>query len=106
MAINPANEIVGSTLPEQLKVVESNLKTGLRTVGAGIKDITEMSTYIARLNQERDTPSYASFREKFGSPPGVLLGVSELAGKELLVETDMKVAVSKSYVRKLVCGSG
>ena len=105
VAFSLDGEIVGSTLADQLVVVEQNLRLALGALDAGVEDIVRMNTFIKNFQQDPDLATLEPFLLRMGSPVNAVLGVTSLALDALLVEVQITVAVKQETVERIRCGS-
>jgi 2-iminobutanoate/2-iminopropanoate deaminase len=96
-------KIVGSTLAEQLVLVEKNLRLALEALEAGAEDILRLNTFVTNFQQDPDLATLEPFLFRMGSPVNAVLGVRSLAIDGLLVEVQMTVAVKPATVERLRC---
>ncbi len=102
VSFNLTGSIIGSTLAEQLPVVEKNLRLAMEAVGAGNDDILRLSMYVKDY-QQADLPVISQSVVRLGRPVATLISTPALALDPLLVEVEITVAVSHKVVRKLKC---
>lgn len=105
VAFNLEGDVVGKNLKRQLKVVEGNLRHVLKAVQANQSDIMRLTSFIVNFKSADDLPVYSAFSKRLGSPAGTVVGVEKLALGSILVEVEITVAVSASFIRSLKCRS-
>jgi enamine deaminase RidA (YjgF/YER057c/UK114 family) len=103
VAFSLAGAIVGSTLAEQLVLVEENLRFALGALDADVEDILRMNTFVTNFRQDPDLATLEPFLFRMGSPVNAVLGVPSLAIDGLLVEVQITVAVTPATVEKIRC---
>jgi enamine deaminase RidA (YjgF/YER057c/UK114 family) len=90
VASDPAGEIVGATLAEQVDMALGNVAVVLTAAGAGPEHVVSLVIYTTAVAEYRATlPEIgAAYRRHFGRyyPAMAMLGVTELVDPRALVE--------------------
>ena len=89
----------GSTavgLEAQSKQVHENLANCLKSVGATVKDVAKLNTYVVDYSPEKRGAISAGRRPVFGDsfPASTLIGVQALAQPALLIEVEAIVVLN------------
>lgn len=72
---------------EQTKVVLQNIDTNLKKVGASIKDVVDVSSFLVSMNDFADyNRAYAEFFDKETGPTRTTVAVHQLPHPDLVVE--------------------
>jgi len=72
---------------EQTKVVLQNIDRNLQTVGASLKDVVEVSTFLVNMNDFAGyNQAYAEFFDKETGPARTTVAVHQLPHPDLVVE--------------------
>ncbi len=94
----PDNSIAGVTIIdemgtkkldayEQTKVVLQNIDANLQKVGASIKDVVDVSSFLVNMNDFADyNRAYAEFFDKETGPTRTTVAVHQLPHPDLVVE--------------------
>ncbi len=84
----PDGTLAGPDITSQADQVFKNLQAALSSVGAGLKDITKITTF---LTHREDATAYRAVREKYlkqNPPASTLLFISGLAEAEFRIEIE------------------
>ena len=72
---------------EQTKAVLQNIDRNLQTVGASLKDVVEVSSFLVNMNDfARYNQAYAEFFDKATGPARTTVAVHQLPHPDLVVE--------------------
>ncbi len=72
---------------EQTKVVLQNIDTNLQTLGASLKDVVDVSSFLVNMNDFADyNRAYAEFFDKETGPTRTTVAVHQLPHPDLVVE--------------------
>ncbi len=72
---------------EQTKVVLQNIDTNLQTLGASLKDVVDVSSFLVNMNDFADyNRAYAEFFDKDTGPTRTTVAVHQLPHPDLVVE--------------------
>ena len=71
----------------QTKAVLENIDTNLQTVGASLKDVVDVSSFLVNMNDFAEyNKAYAEFFEKETGPTRTTVAVHQLPHPDLVVE--------------------
>jgi len=71
----------------QTKVVLQNIERNLQTVGASLKDVVDVSSFLVNMNDFADyNKAYAEFFDKETGPTRTTVAVHQLPHPDLVVE--------------------
>ncbi|MFD2566253.1 RidA family protein [Pseudotenacibaculum haliotis] len=74
-------------IEEQTRAVLQNIERNLQTVGAGLKDVVEVSTFLVNMNDFAGyNKAYAEFFDKQTGPARTTVAVHQLPHPDLVVE--------------------
>ena len=80
----------------QTKAVLENIDKNLKTVGASLKDVVDVSSFLVNMNDFADyNKAYAEFFEKETGPTRTTVAVHQLPHPDLVVE--IKVTAYKKH---------
>ncbi len=83
---------------EQTKVVLQNIDANLQKVGASIKDVVDVSSFLVNMNDFADyNKAYGEFFDKETGPTRTTVAVHQLPHPDLVVE--IKVTAYKKIVK-------
>lgn len=105
-AFNRTGALVGETFAEQLEQSLRNVAHALEALEADASDLLKSTVIIKDLNTSTaEGILVASGLSSAGAPtpPGIVFSTTSLLEPGLLVEIQVDVAVSDSFVRRLVC---
>lgn len=90
-----------TTVEQQLVSAEQNLRSAIASLDASVDDIAKIVVYIVGYDSTRDIPKVVQLGISLGRPASTLIGVSQLAFPNLLVEIEANVVLSRRYIRML-----
>ncbi|KAI0561358.1 RutC-like protein [Gracilaria domingensis] len=101
--MNRTGAIIGDTLAEQLEQTIMNVGFALEAVEADRSDLLKSTVIFADIDSgNAEDLLVASVMNGAPSPPGVVFSAKSLLEEGVLVEIQVDVAVSESFVRRLM----